>query len=83
MVLPPVGVPCCYSDDPVPPRRQGAQFVESWVDGFAFAELSRRQESVSQQREELEKQRKQLSKRKVTSTGQQNGTGWAVEVASS
>lgn len=53
-------------------QRQGARFVESWVDGFAFAELSRRQESVSQQREELEKQRKQLNKRKVTSTGQQN-----------
>lgn len=45
------------------------------MDGFAFAELSRRQESVSQQREELEKQRKQLNKRKVTSTGQQNGMG--------
>lgn len=44
--------------------RQGAQFVEVWVDGFAFSELSGRQEEVTAQREELEKQRKQLSKKK-------------------
>ena len=39
--------------------------MESWIDGFAFAELSERQQNISQQREELEKQRKLLSKRKV------------------
>ena len=47
------------------PYRQGAQFVESWVDGFAFSELAHRQDNTVQQREELERQRKQLTKRKV------------------
>lgn len=47
-------------------KRQGAQFVEVWVDGFAFIELTARQEELSSQREELEKQRKQLSKKKTS-----------------
>lgn len=46
------------------PYRQGAQFVEAWVDGYAFVDLAARQEQVTAQREELEKQKKQLSKRK-------------------
>lgn len=50
--------------------RQGAQFVEVWVDGFAFSELCSRQEELTAQREELEKQKKQLNRKKapVTST---------------
>jgi len=38
--------------------------VEVWVDGFAFTELSQRQEGIAQQREELERQRKALTKRR-------------------
>ncbi len=50
--------------------RQGAQFVEVWVDGYAFSDLSSRQEELTIQREELEKQKKQLTRKKapVTST---------------
>lgn len=50
-------------------KRQGAQFVEVWVDGFAFSELSQRQGSVASQREELEKQRKLLGKRRPSPGG--------------
>ena len=50
-----------------------------WVDGFAFTELSSKQEAVSNHREELERQRKQLTKRKPPSVGIQgqggSGTG--------
>ncbi|XP_062517523.1 serine/threonine-protein kinase tousled-like 2 isoform X2 [Corticium candelabrum] len=45
-------------------QRQGHQFAEVWQDGYAFAELSRRVESISQQREEVERQRRLLTKRK-------------------
>ncbi len=56
------------------PLRQGAQFVEVWVEGFAFTELARQQEELSQQREEIEKQRKVFSKRKPSlSTGGSKG----------
>ncbi len=44
--------------------RRGALFVEEWVDGFAFSELSSRQDLVSSQREELERQKKQMGKKK-------------------
>ena len=58
-------------------QRKGAQFVEVWVDGFAFTDLLQRQEAVCSQREELERQRKQLTKRKPSSAGGQGqgGTG--------
>lgn len=57
-----------------PPYRQGARFVEVWVDGFAFSELGDRQEELTQQREEIEKQRKMISKRKPSvSTGGNKG----------
>lgn len=48
--------------------RQGAVFVEGWVDGFAFTELSQHQKEITRQREELEKQRRLLGKRKVSLT---------------
>ncbi|XP_064401132.1 serine/threonine-protein kinase tousled-like 2 [Halichondria panicea] len=55
-------------------QRQGARFVEVWVDGFAFSELGDRQEELTQQREEIEKQRKMISKRKPSvSTGGNKG----------
>ncbi|KAG9509479.1 Serine/threonine-protein kinase tousled-like 2 [Fragariocoptes setiger] len=45
-------------------QRQGASFVENWVDGYAFTELMKKQESVSHEREDIEKQRKLLVKRR-------------------
>ena len=45
--------------------RRGAQFVEVWVDGFAFSDVSQRQDLVASQREELEKQKKQITKKKA------------------
>lgn len=48
-------------------QRQGAHFVESWSEGFAFQELTREQLAIVQQKEELEKQRKLLAKRKTGS----------------
>ena len=53
--------------------RQGAQFVETWVDGFAFRELTQQQEAIIQQKEELEKQRKLLTKRRGTSSSGSSG----------
>lgn len=44
--------------------RQGAQFIEVWVEGARFKDLSASQERLGAQREELERQRKTLSKRR-------------------
>ena len=55
--------------------RQGAQFVEVWVDGFQFKDLLQRQENIGSQREELEKQKKLLSKRRPGSGGGGGGGG--------
>ncbi len=38
--------------------------METWVDGFAFSDITARQELVSSQREEIEKQRKLVGKKK-------------------
>ncbi|XP_064613598.1 serine/threonine-protein kinase tousled-like 2 [Liolophura sinensis] len=45
-------------------QRQGATFVENWVDGWAFTDLMRQQERIATEREDLERQRKLLTKRK-------------------
>ncbi|XP_054707274.1 serine/threonine-protein kinase tousled-like 1 isoform X2 [Uloborus diversus] len=63
-------------------QRQGASFVENWVDGYAFTELIKKQEQIATEREEIERQRKLLGKRKP-STAQpkgraNNGTAGAV-----
>ncbi|KAF6017306.1 TLK2 [Bugula neritina] len=44
--------------------RQGATFVENWVDGYAFQELLKRQEVINLGKEDIEKQKKLLSKKK-------------------
>ncbi|KAH3720344.1 hypothetical protein DPMN_063241, partial [Dreissena polymorpha] len=49
-------------------QRQGATFVENWVDGWAFNDVTKQQERIAQEREDIEKQRKLLLKRKPTST---------------
>ena len=55
--------------------RKGAQFVEAWLDGFAFTELAQKQAAVASHREELERQRKLLTKRKPGSSGSQGQGG--------
>uniref|UniRef100_A0A131XB74 non-specific serine/threonine protein kinase n=1 Tax=Hyalomma excavatum TaxID=257692 RepID=A0A131XB74_9ACAR len=55
-------------------QRQGASFVENWVDGYAFNDLLRKQEQITSEREEIERQRKLLCKKKPT-TGQPKGKG--------
>ncbi|XP_061186181.1 serine/threonine-protein kinase tousled-like 2 isoform X2 [Saccostrea echinata] len=45
-------------------QRQGATFVENWVDGWAFTDLMKQQERIAQEREDIEKQRKLLVKKK-------------------
>uniref|UniRef100_A0A1E1XPX5 non-specific serine/threonine protein kinase n=1 Tax=Amblyomma sculptum TaxID=1581419 RepID=A0A1E1XPX5_AMBSC len=57
-------------------QRQGASFVENWVDGYAFNDLLRKQEQITSEREEIERQRKLLCKKKPT-TGQPKGKGAA------
>jgi len=47
-------------------QRQGASFVENWVDGHAFTELNKKQEMIAQEKEEIDRQRKILAKRKPT-----------------
>ncbi|XP_070565414.1 serine/threonine-protein kinase tousled-like 2 isoform X2 [Ptychodera flava] len=51
-------------------QRQGASFVESWQDGFAFTDLMKQQESIAAEREELERHRKLLLKRKPSTSSQ-------------
>ena len=51
-------------------QRVGASFQENWTDGYAFQELSKRQEEIGNEREEIDKQKKLLAKRKpVDSNG--------------
>ena len=45
--------------------------MEVWVDGFAFSELTSRQEELAAQKEELEKQKKLLGKKKTPVTASQ------------
>ena len=45
-------------------QRVGASFQENWTDGYAFQELAKRQEEITQEREEIDKKRKMLAKKK-------------------
>lgn len=45
-------------------QRVGATFQENWTDGYAFQELSRRQEEISTEREEIDRQKKILTKKR-------------------
>lgn len=45
-------------------QRVGAQFQENWTDGYAFQELSRRQEEITAEREEIDRQKKLLNKKR-------------------
>ena len=58
-------------------QRQGASFVENWVDGHAFTELNKKQEMISQEKEEIDRQRKILAKRKPQSIQGKKGSASA------
>ena len=45
-------------------QRQGATFVENWVDGSAFNEIMKQQELMNHAKEELDKERKLLQKKR-------------------
>ena len=45
-------------------QRQGAQFVENWVDGWAFQDLMKQQERITSDKDDIDKQRKVLTKKK-------------------
>merc|ERR1712223_398074 len=53
-------------------QRVGASFQENWTDGYAFQELSKRQEEIAVEREEIDKKKKLLAKRKPSDN---NGPG--------
>ena len=60
-------------------QRQGASFVENWVDGHAFTELNKKQEMIAQEKEEIDRQRKILAKRKPMSVQGKKGSAAAAE----
>lgn len=45
-------------------QRVGATFQENWTDGYAFQELTRRQEEIAAEREEIDRQKKVLMKKR-------------------
>ncbi|KAL1137881.1 hypothetical protein AAG570_009577, partial [Ranatra chinensis] len=49
-------------------QRVGATFQENWTDGYAFQELSRRQEEITTEREEIDRQKKLLTKRRPSNS---------------
>ncbi|RZF47045.1 hypothetical protein LSTR_LSTR012303 [Laodelphax striatellus] len=52
-------------------RLRLGQFVtqrENWTDGYAFQELSRRQEEITSEREEIDRQKKLLTKKRPTNS---------------
>lgn len=50
-------------------QRVGATFQENWQDGYAFQEITKRQEELQANREEIDRQRKLLMKRKPVEGG--------------
>jgi len=57
---------------------------ENWTDGYAFQELSKRQEDLLNEREEIDRQKKLLAKRKpVDVNGQARKRVTSVVVVSS
>ncbi|ODN00343.1 Serine/threonine-protein kinase tousled-like 2 [Orchesella cincta] len=59
-------------------QRVGATFQENWTDGYAFQELTRRQEEISNEKEDIDRQRKLLGKRRPTMTEGQGRKGRGV-----
>ncbi|KAK7486234.1 hypothetical protein BaRGS_00022557 [Batillaria attramentaria] len=46
-------------------QRQGAQFVENWVDGWAFTDLMKQQERIAAEKDDIDKQRRVASQRTI------------------
>lgn len=70
-------------------QRVGATFQENWTDGYAFQELSRRQEEITAEREEIDRQKKLLMKKRPSNSetgrkraGSQSGGGTMTVVQS-
>lgn len=49
-------------------QRVGATFQENWTDGYAFQELTRRQEEIAAEREEIDRQKKILTKKRPSNS---------------
>lgn len=66
-------------------QRVGATFQENWTDGYAFQELSRRQEEISAEREEIDRQKKILMKKRPTNvdSGRKRNSSTPLAVATS
>lgn len=58
-------------------QRQGATFVENWVDGYAFNDIMKQQELINHAKEELDKERKMLAKKRpqLEAGGTLSGSG--------
>ncbi|KAB7503492.1 Serine/threonine-protein kinase tousled-like 2 [Armadillidium nasatum] len=50
-------------------QRVGASFQENWQDGFAFQDITKRQEELQIEKEEIDRQKKLLLKRKPSEGG--------------
>ncbi len=46
-------------------QRQGASFIEQWVDSYDFLDKQRAQEQLARAKENLDKERKNLTKKKT------------------
>ncbi|XP_022112703.1 serine/threonine-protein kinase tousled-like 2 isoform X3 [Pieris rapae] len=49
-------------------QRVGATFQENWTDGYAFQELTRRQEEITAEKEEIDRQKKLLMKKRPSNS---------------
>lgn len=56
-------------------QRVGATFQENWTDGYAFHELTRRQEEIASEKEEIDRQKKSLLKKRPSNSEGGGGRG--------
>ncbi|KAI8434873.1 hypothetical protein MSG28_003363 [Choristoneura fumiferana] len=56
-------------------QRVGATFQENWTDGYAFQELTRRQEEITAEKEEIDRQKKLLLKKRPSNNEGGGGRG--------
>ncbi|XP_049867271.1 serine/threonine-protein kinase tousled-like 2 isoform X6 [Pectinophora gossypiella] len=56
-------------------QRVGATFQENWTDGYAFQELTRRQEEITAEKEEIDRQKKLLFKKRPSNSEGGGGRG--------
>ncbi|KAM3962983.1 LOW QUALITY PROTEIN: tousled-like kinase [Aphomia sociella] len=63
-------------------QRVGATFQENWTDGYAFQELTRRQEEITAEKEEIDRQKKLLFKKRPSNSEGGGGRGKRTSSAS-